>query len=61
MSILIFSLFTVFGLFGIFNPKVFYKSSALTQEKIMRNNRIWKRCGIGLVLVGIAGLMLELL
>ena len=55
MDEIIDALSIVVGLMGIFNPSVFYKSELLTPEQIARNKRIWKRCGIGLVILGVAG------
>jgi len=51
--------FVIVGLIGIFRPTFFFKSEKLTPEKIQRNTRIWKACGFGLVVCGIAGLIVE--
>ena len=48
------ALFISLGLMQIFNPSFFYKSELLTPQKIERNKRILKRCGIGLVILGVA-------
>ena len=41
------------GLIGIFKPSLCYKSELLTPEKIAWNNKILKRGGILLVILGI--------
>jgi uncharacterized protein YjeT (DUF2065 family) len=61
MSILIGVLFIINGLLGVFYPGFFYKKNKLTPEQIARNNRIWNRCGIVLIVVGIANLVITLL
>jgi len=53
--------FVAVGLVGVLRPSFFYKSKKLTPERIDRNNRIWKRCGFGLIAVGIAELIVVML
>jgi len=48
------ALFIALGFMQVFNPSFFYKSELLTPPKIERNKRILKRCGIGLIILGIA-------
>jgi hypothetical protein len=51
----------VVGLTGILRPTFFFRSDKLAPEKIERNKRVWKWCGIGLVLCGTAQLAIEFL
>ena len=53
--------FLAFGLVGIVRPTFFFRSEKLTREKIERNIRIWRWGGGGLVVCGVAGLVIELL
>jgi hypothetical protein len=43
-------MFLTFGLIGVFFPDIIHKKELLTPEKIERNYRIFKRCGIGLLI-----------
>jgi hypothetical protein len=61
MSILIGILFLINGLLGVFYPSFFYKKNKLTPVSIERNNRIWKRVGIGLIVCGAADILIALL
>jgi len=60
MSILIGTLFIIIGLIGIFHPSFFYDVRKLNAEKVARNERIWNRCGIGLLILGCVDLALSL-
>jgi hypothetical protein len=55
----IFLWFLGVGMVGIFRPTFFFKSEKLTPEKIERNTKLWKWCGVGLTVCGIAGLIVE--
>lgn len=61
MDILIGVLFLTLGAVGIFRPSFLYNGAVLTPEEASRNKRIWKRCGIALVLLGFADLIIVLL
>jgi len=49
------------GLTGVLRPTFFFRSDKLTPEKIERNRRVWKWCGVGLIVCGAALLAVELL
>ena len=53
--------FVAVGLIGVLRPGFFYNSKKVTTEKIERNKRIWKRGGLGLIVTGVAELVLVLL
>ncbi len=59
MGIFIAVLFIITGSLGILRPGIYYNSKKLNAHQIARNKRIWKRCGIGLVLLGILDLILD--
>jgi hypothetical protein len=61
MSILISALFLGMGLLGVFCPGFFYKAEKLNPEQIARNKRIWNRCGAGLIILGLADLLMALI
>jgi hypothetical protein len=60
MSILIGGLFLLMGLLGVFYPAFFYKAEKLSPEQIARNKRILKRCGVALIVLGLADLLMTL-
>ena len=49
------------GILAVLRPGIFYRKEALQPERIERNNRIWRVCGAGLIALGIAGVIIELL
>ena len=53
MSLLLAAFFVLFGLIGIFSPRFLYKAELLSPQQIARNNRLFKRGGVVLLLVGI--------
>jgi len=61
ISILIGILALINGVIGVFWPSFFYQSKKLTPEKNARNKRIWNRCGLGLIVLGIADLVIVML
>jgi hypothetical protein len=54
MSFIVAGLFIIMGLLGILYPRFFYNVKLITAEKIERNNRIWRRGGTILVILGAA-------
>ena len=60
MDFLIDFLFLVLGLLGVFYPSFLYKKELLNPQQIERNNRIWKRGGIGLIAISLALLTMKL-
>jgi len=52
MNIIIGALFLAVGFLGVLNPNFFFKSEKLNSSQIERNRRIWRRCGIGLLVIG---------
>jgi hypothetical protein len=50
----------VWGLIGVFYPSILYKKELLTPQQIERNNCICKRCGIGLIALSLAPLVMKL-
>ena len=58
---LIFVWFVIVGLIAVVRPTFFFKREKLTPEKIERNIKIWRWCGAGILVCGIAGLLVELL
>ena len=61
MDVIICILSFALGALGIVRPSFFYNTNALTSEQVTRNKRILRRCGIGLILLGIFQLVLLIL
>jgi hypothetical protein len=61
MTYIVGSLFLIMGLLGVLNPAFFTDESKLTDERIARNRRIWRKSGIFLTLGGIAVIVMAML
>lgn len=61
MDLFIGVLFLTGGLFAIFKPAVYYQKEKLTPAQIEKNNRLFKRGGIGLVIMSVALIIITLL
>jgi len=49
------------GIIAISKPGFFFRADKLTPEKIKRNIRIWRGCGVGLAGLGVTAVVVELL
>jgi hypothetical protein len=58
---LIFVWFVIVGIVAVLRPTFFFKREKLTPEKVERNTKIWRWCGAGILVCGLAGFAIEIL
>jgi hypothetical protein len=59
MDIALGVVFLVIGVLAVFKPKLLYSAESLSAERAARNERILKRLGILLTVLGIADLAVQ--